>query len=123
MPLNRLHVESVRHPTDWGQDALPIINFLKFPPEVEAAFQQVCCLLPRSAGSRTTSACSRAGASYQLHLCTARASGCPLTGASTHCPSSSSSDSLLKWRPLSSRCAVLCPALLHHISMQLGRCI
>ena len=44
MPLNRLHVESVVYPTEWGSDAVPIIQFLKRSPEVEAAFQQVMSL-------------------------------------------------------------------------------
>ena len=43
MPLNRMAPEEVSYPTNWGTDALPLINHLQFQPAVAPAFKQVCC--------------------------------------------------------------------------------
>ena len=41
MPLNRMAPEAITFPEDWGNDAVPLIKWLKFPEPVKAAFQQV----------------------------------------------------------------------------------
>ncbi len=41
IPLNRLAVENVRYPTEFGKDVMPLIKRLKFDPKFEPAIHQV----------------------------------------------------------------------------------
>ena len=49
MPLNRLHPPRIDYPKNWGSDALPLLDHIKYDKSIDAqlplAFQQVLPLL------------------------------------------------------------------------------
>lgn len=41
LPLNKLHTEPVQYPNHFGDQALPLTKYLKYPPAVRAAVDMV----------------------------------------------------------------------------------